>query len=78
MEALTQILTMKITDLADPNVFAHKRAKLHSSLNKFKGHFEKNLKDLAQKEHFKNVSPKFTVCFMSLAGYLDIDTEPGE
>lgn len=76
MEALRQILSMKLEDLTDPEVFAHKQHKLHSSLSKFKMHFQKNLADLTEREQSKGASPKFTVCFMALANYLQIDTTP--
>ena len=68
---------MKIEDFTDPNIFDHKKLKLKSSLDKFKKHFEKNMKDLVEKETVKNVSPKFTVCFMGLADHLKIPvTQP--
>ena len=41
-------------------------------MERFKKHFAKNLDQLNQKELNKQVSPKFTVCFMDLASYLNI------
>lgn len=76
MEALRQILTMKLEDLTDPELFAHKQQKLQTSLSKFKFHFQKNLADLVEREQSKGASPKFTVCFMALASYLQIDMTP--
>ena len=45
-------------------------------MDKFKKHFTNNLDQLNEKEVHKNVSPKFTICFMDLASYLNISLKP--
>ena len=53
-----------------------KQEQIQKSLDKFKKHFTANLDQLNQKEVMKKVSPKFTVCFMDLASFLNISLKP--
>ena len=41
-------------------------------MDKFKKHFGKNLEQLTEREEYKNVAPKFSICFMDLASFLSI------
>jgi len=72
MELFNSISNMRVTDLQDPNILRIKQEQIQASLNKFKKHFVQNLDSLNQKEHIKQVSPKFTVCFMDLATYMGV------
>lgn len=76
MEMFTSITKMKVEDLMDPDIMKQKQEQIANSLEKFKKHFVKNLDQLNEKEVHKKVSPKFTVCFMDLASYLNISLKP--
>ena len=41
-------------------------------MEKFKKHFGSNLEQLTDREEYKNVSPKFSICFMDLASHLHV------
>ena len=72
MEMFQSITQLKLEDLQDPDILNHKQTQIQKSLDSFKKHFIKNLDQLNQKELHKQVSPKFTVCFMDLASYLHL------
>ena len=76
MEMFNSIVQLKPEDLTDPNIMAGKQEQITKSLEKFKKHFGKNLDALNEKEVHKKVSPKFTVCFMDLASYMNISVQP--
>ena len=76
MELVKSITTMRETDLQDPNIIRQKQQQMTASLAKFKKHFGQNLEQLTHKEKHKQVSPKFTVCFMDLAKYLGLHLDP--
>lgn len=76
MEMFRSITQLKLEDLRDPEILNQKQAQIQKSLDSFKKHFTKNLDQLNQKEIHKQVSPKFTVCFMDLASYLGISLKP--
>lgn len=76
MEMFTSITKMKMEDLQDPTIMQQKQEQIQQSLEKFKKHFVKNLDQLNEKEVHKKVSPKFTVCFMDLASFMNISLKP--
>ena len=53
-----------------------KQAQITKSLDKFKKHFHKNLETLHRREVHKRVAPKYSVCFVDLAGYLGMSLAP--
>lgn len=72
MELLNSICLMKEADLQDATIMRQKREQILKSMEKFKRHFGSNLEQLTEREEYKNVSPKFSICFMDLASFLNI------
>lgn len=76
MELFHQICMLKASDLQDPTIMEAKKEQIKRSLEKFKKYFGRNLDLLNEREMHKNVSPKFSICFMDLATYLNISLKP--
>ena len=76
MELFNKLTKMRVQDLQDPDIMKQKQEQIQKSLDKFKKHFTVNLDALNLKELHKSVSPKFTVCFLDLASYLNISLRP--
>ena len=76
MELLNSIVKMKPEDLVDSDILQQKQEQINDSLIKFKKHFEKNLDMLNQRELKRDVSPKFTICFIGLATFMGISLKP--